>query len=153
MRYSSDTSKLTQLGAKVSAATSPSEASLEIIPFECLHPLGIRLTCPEFTSLCPLTGQPDFAIIVLDYWPHEHLVESKSFKLYMQSFRNHGSFHEAVTAEIGDRIYAETKAKWLRCSAYFLPRGGIPIDVCWQSGAQPAGLYLPPIDIPTFRGR
>lgn len=148
---------LTQLGQIVSAANSPDEAVLETIAFstsmeEDEH-LAVRLTCPEFTSLCPKTNQPDFAIIVVDYVPHSKLIESKSFKLFMQSFRNHGAFHERVAQEIGRRLEDAIEPVWLRVSAYFYPRGGIPIDVFWQTSSMPKHVYVPDANIPTFRGR
>ncbi len=113
----------------------------------------IRFTVPEFTSLCPVTGQPDFAHIVIDYVPAAKIVESKALKLYLGSFRNHAGFHEAVTVGIGQRLVREMAPKWLRIGGYWYPRGGIPIDVFWQSGPVPAGLWLPDQGVPTYRGR
>ena len=95
----------------------------------------VRFTAPEFTSLCPVTGQPDFAHLVIDYVPGQWLLESKSLKLYVASFRNHGAFHEDCTVVIGKRIASEIKPKWLRIGGYWYPRGGIPIDVFWQTGS------------------
>jgi 7-cyano-7-deazaguanine reductase len=112
-----------------------------------------RFVAPEFTSICPVTGQPDFAHLVIDYAPGEWLVESKSLKLYLTSFRNHGAFHEDCTVSIGKRIFEFTEAKWLRISGYWYPRGGIPIDVFWQSGDVPAGLYVPDTGVAPYRGR
>ena len=93
---------LTQLGRKAEIPASPEAAELERVP----NPQAdvdycVRFTAPEFTSLCPLTGQPDFAHLVIDYVPDEWLVESKSLKLYLGSFRNHGAFHEDCTVAIG----------------------------------------------------
>ena len=103
----------------------------------------VRFTAPEFTSLCPVTGQPDFAHLVIDYVPGQWLLESKSLKLYVASFRNHGAFHEDCTVAIGKRISAEIKPKWLRIGGYWYPRGGIPIDVFWQTGKLPKGMWIP----------
>ena len=113
----------------------------------------IRFETEEFTCLCPMTGQPDFAHIVIDYVPGDWLVESKSLKLYLTSFRNHGAFHEDCTVAIGKRLAELLQPKWLRIGGYWYPRGGIPIDVFWQSGPPPAELWLPPQDVPGYRGR
>ena len=113
----------------------------------------VRFTCPEFTSLCPVTGAPDFAHIVSDYVPDENIVESKALKLFLGAFRNHAGFHEDVTVGIGQRLVTEMKPKWLRIGGYWYPRGGIPIDVFWQSGPVPDGLWLPDQGVPTYRGR
>jgi 7-cyano-7-deazaguanine reductase len=96
---------LTQLGTEATLPASPEAAVLETVPN--LHPgtlYLVRFTCPEFTSLCPITGQPDFAHLVIDYVPKDLLVESKSLKLYLGSFRNHGAFHEACTLDIAKRL-------------------------------------------------
>ena len=113
----------------------------------------VRFTVPEFTSICPVTGQPDFAHLVLDYVPDQWLVESKSLKLYLTSFRNHGAFHEDCTVGIGRRLVDELAPRWLRIGGYWYPRGGIPIDVFWQHGDIPKGLWLPDQGVPTYRGR
>jgi 7-cyano-7-deazaguanine reductase len=113
----------------------------------------VRLTCPEFTSLCPLTGQPDFAHIMIDYIPGNWIVESKSFKLLMGSYRNHGAFHEACTMEIAGKLVAVLNPVWLRIGAYWYPRGGIPIDVFWQSSVPPVDVWIPAQDVPHYRGR
>lgn len=113
----------------------------------------VRFTCPEFTSLCPVTGQPDFAHLVIDYVPAARIVESKSLKLFLGSFRNHAGFHEAVTVGIGRRLAAEMAPHWLRIGGFWYPRGGIPIDVFWQTGAPPGGLWLPDPGVPPYRGR
>ncbi len=112
-----------------------------------------RFTAPEFTSLCPVTGQPDFAHLVLDYVPAAWLVESKSLKLYLQSFRQHGAFHESCTLEIALAVQALIKPRWLRMGGYWYPRGGMPIDVFWQSGAPPKDLWLPEQGVEPYRGR
>ena len=112
-----------------------------------------RLAVPEFTSLCPVTGQPDFAHLMIDYVPGDWLLESKSLKLYVASFRNHGAFHEDCTVSIGKRISAEIKPKWLRIGGYWYPRGGIPIDVFWQTGKVPKGTWMPDQGVAPYRGR
>jgi 7-cyano-7-deazaguanine reductase len=145
---------LTQLGREVRGFASPEEAVLERVPNP--HPDALylaRFTVPEFTSLCPVTGQPDFAHLVIDYAPDGWLVESKSLKLYLGSFRNHGAFHEDCTVAIGLRLAAELAPRWLRIGGYWYPRGGIPIDVFWQTGPAPEGLWLPDQGVPPYRGR
>ena len=112
-----------------------------------------RFTAPEFTTLCPITGQPDFAHLVIDYAPAKWLVESKSLKLYLNSFRNHGAFHEDCTVAIGKRIFTLLKPKWLRIGGYWYPRGGMPIDVFWQAGKLPAGVWAPDQGVAPYRGR
>ena len=145
---------LTQLGQPTAPPASPEQAVLERVPNPTpgRHYL-IRFTCPEFTSLCPLTGQPDFAHIVIDYVPGDWIVESKSLKLFMASFRNHGAFHEACTMQIAERLVSLLSPAWLRIGAYWYPRGGIPIDVFWQTGAAPEGVWVPEQGVPTYRGR
>ncbi len=150
----SDYSHLTQLGQSSALPDSPDNAVLETVPNP--HPgtlYLVRFTAPEFTSLCPLTGQPDFAHMVLDYVPEDTLVESKSLKLFLGSFRNHGTFHEACTLNIAKRLVDALEPVWLRIGGYWYPRGGIPIDVFWQTGTPPEGLWLPDQGVPTYRGR
>ena len=145
---------LTQLGRKAELPESPDRAVLETVPNP--HPgtvYLVRFAAPEFTSLCPITGQPDFAHLVIDYVPKERLVESKSLKLFLGSFRNHGAFHEDCTVGIARRLIAELDPVWLRIGGYWYPRGGIPIDVFYQSGPPPEGLWLPDQGVPTYRGR
>jgi 7-cyano-7-deazaguanine reductase len=113
----------------------------------------VRFACPEFTALCPVTGQPDFAHLVIDYAPDAWLLESKSLKLFLASFRNHAGFHETCTLLVGRRIVAAVNPRWLRIGGYWYPRGGIPIDVFWQTGDPPAGLWLPEQGVPPYRGR
>jgi 7-cyano-7-deazaguanine reductase len=113
----------------------------------------VRFSAPEFTSLCPVTGQPDFAHLVIDYVPDATIVESKSLKLFLGSFRNHAAFHENCTVGIGTRLFAEMKPHWLRIGGYWYPRGGIPIDVFWQSGAPPAHVWIPEQGVAGYRGR
>ena len=147
-------SGLNQLGGASAIPASPEEADLERVPNP--HPDTLylaRFTAPEFTSLCPVTGQPDFAHLVIDYAPGQWLVESKSLKLYLTSFRNHGAFHEDCTVAIGKRLADLLEPKWLRIYGYWYPRGGIPIDVFWQSGPVPEGLYVPETGVPSYRGR
>ncbi|MGD9740534.1 MAG: preQ(1) synthase [Bauldia sp.] len=143
-----------QLGRPAVIPASPEEAQLDRVSNP--HPdqnYVARFTCPEFTSLCPVTGQPDFGILVIDYVPGEWLLESKSLKLYLAAFRNHGAFHEDCTVGIGRRIAELLEPRWLRIGGYWNPRGGIPIDVFWQTGAVPEGLWLPDQGVPTYRGR
>ena len=149
-----DETQLTQLGRAVAAPTSPDEAVLERVPNTQVGALYLaRFTVPEFTSLCPVTGQPDFARLVIDYAPDQWLIESKSLKLYLGSFRNHGAFHEDCTIGIGKRIVATAAPRWLRIGGYWYPRGGIPIDVFWQTGPAPEGLWLPDQGVAPYRGR
>jgi len=149
-----DTSKLTQLGRPVEGAASPDEAVLERVPNPRRDALYLaRFTAPEFTSLCPVTGQPDFATLVIDYAPDEWVIESKSFKLFLQSFRNHGAFHEDCTVYVGQRIVERAVPRWLRIAGYWYPRGGIPIDVFWQTGPAPDGLWVPDTGVSPYRGR
>ncbi len=148
------TDSLSQLGAQTAAPTNPEEAVLERVPNPHADTLYVaRFTAPEFTSLCPVTGQPDFAHIVIDYVPGDWLVESKSLKMYLTSFRNHGAFHEDCTVAIGKRLADLLQPKWLRIGGYWYPRGGIPIDVFWQTGAALEGVWLPDQGVATYRGR
>ena len=145
---------LTQLGSETEIPASPEDAVLETVPNP--HPETlylVRFTCPEFTSLCPVTGQPDFAHLVIDYAPDETLIESKSLKLFLTSFRNHGAFHEGCTVEIAQRILDAAEPLWLRIGGYWYPRGGIPIDIFYQSDPPPDGLWLPDQGVPPYRGR
>ena len=144
-----------QLGRPVPIPASPEKATLDRVPNP--HPdtnFVARFIAPEFTMLCPVTGQPDFALIVIDYVPGRWLLESKSLKLYLASWRNIGGFHEDCTVAIGKRLAALLKPKFLRIGGYWYPRGGIPIDVYWQTGRPPKGVWLPPDQgIPPYRGR
>ncbi len=145
---------LEMLGKQVETATSPENAVLERVsnPHEGTNYVA-RFTAPEFTSLCPVTGQPDFAHIVIDYVPGKYLVESKSLKLFLTSFRNHGAFHEDCTIYIAKRLVELLEPVWLRIGGYWYPRGGIPIDVFWQTGEVPKGVWLPEQGVGTYRGR
>ncbi len=104
-----------------------------------------RFTCPEFTSICPVTSQPDFAKIIIDYVADTKMVESKSLKLYLGSYRNHGAFHEDCTIKIAKDITKTIKPKWLRITALWYPRGGIPIDVFYEYGKIPKDVNAPEI--------
>jgi 7-cyano-7-deazaguanine reductase len=146
--------KLKQLGHETPVPASPAEALLETVPNP--HPGTLylaRFTQPEFTSLCPVTGQPDFAHLVIDYVPRAKLVESKSLKLYLNSFRNEASFHEDCTVGIGKRLVKELAPRWFRIAGYWYPRGGMPIDVFWQTAAPPKALWLPDTGVASYRGR
>lgn len=113
----------------------------------------VRFSCPEFTSICPITGQPDFAHLVIDYVPNKSIIESKSLKLYLFSFRNHGAFHEDCTIKIAKDIISCIKPKWLRIGGYWYPRGGIPIDIFFQSGTPPKDLFIPKQGISNYKAR
>lgn len=144
----------THLGQTSTLPSSPDEAELDYPP----NPRPgadymVRFVAPEFTSLCPVTGQPDFAHLVIDYVPGETIVESKSLKLFLGSFRNHAAFHEDCTVGIGQRLFEEMRPKWLRIGGYWYPRGGIPIDVFWQSGPAPLNVWIPDQGVPGYRGR
>jgi 7-cyano-7-deazaguanine reductase len=150
----SDGPGLTQLGHHTAIPADPDAAVLETVPNP--HPgtlYLVRFAAPEFTSLCPITGQPDFAHMVIDYVPEAALVESKSLKLFLASFRNHGAFHEDCTIAIAKRLVDACAPKWLRIGGYWYPRGGIPIDVFWQTGEPPAGLWIPDQGVAGYRGR
>ena len=143
-----------QLGHQVEIPASPEAAKLDRVPNP--HPKDdylVRFAAPEFTSLCPITGQPDFAHLVIDYVPGKWLVESKALKLYLSSFRNHGAFHEDCTVGIGKRLVKEIQPRWLRIGGYWYPRGGIPIDVFWQTGKLPPNLWVPDQGVAPYRGR
>lgn len=142
------------LGKLTTVPASPRQAVLDRVPNP--HPdtdYVARFTAPEFTTLCPITGQPDFAHLVIDYVPRGWLVESKSLKFYLASFRNHGAFHEGCTVEIGKTLAGLLKPKFLRIGGYWYPRGGIPIDVFWQMGKVPAGVWIPDQGVTPYRGR
>jgi 7-cyano-7-deazaguanine reductase len=143
-----------QLGTPTRIPASPEEARLDRVPNP--HPdthYVARFTVAEFTTLCPITGQPDFAHLVIDYVPEKWLVESKSFKLYLASFRNHGAFHEDCTIAIGKKVKTLLNPVWLRIGGYWYPRGGIPIDVFWQTGKLPDGVWIPDQGVAPYRGR
>ena len=142
------------LGQTSALPASPEAAVLDYVP----NPRAgarylVRFAAPEFTSLCPITGQPDFAHLVIDYVPGAKIVESKALKLFLGSFRNHGAFHEDCTIAIGKRLVAAIRPKWLRIGGYWYPRGGIPIDVFWQTGRLPKGVWVPDQGVASYRGR
>ena len=145
---------LTQLGGGGELPGSPDNAVLETVP----NPQAgtdylVRFTAPEFTSLCPVTGQPDFAHFVIDYVPDNLIVESKSLKIFLGSFRNHAAFHEDCTIGIAKRLIDAMAPTWLRIGGYWYPRGGVPIDVFYQTGNAPAGVWVPDQDVAGYRGR
>ena len=145
---------VSQLGTQTALPQSPEEALLERV--ENPHPnvdYVIRFTAPEFTSLCPVTGQPDFAHLVIDYIPRQWMVESKALKLYLHSFRNHGAFHEDCTVGIAKKLVDLLDPIWLRIGGYWYPRGSIPIDVFYQTGPVPEGVWLPEQGVQPYRGR
>lgn len=145
---------LTQLGQPTGQPADPDSAPLESVPNPDRDtPYLVRFTCPEFTSLCPMTGQPDFAHLVIDVVPDALLVESKSLKLFLAAFRNHGGFHEACTTLVARRIVAAIAPRWLRIGGYWYPRGGIPIDIFWQTGPPPEAVWIPDQGVPPYRGR
>ncbi len=145
---------LTQLGKAAAIPASPEEARLERVanPHPDVDYLA-RFAAPEFTSICPVTGQPDFAHLVIDYVPDAWIVESKSLKLYLSAFRNHGAFHEDCTVAVAKRLVELLAPKWLRIGGYWYPRGGIPIDVFWQTGEPPEGVWIPDQGVAPYRGR
>lgn len=149
-----DLSQITTLGQASEIPASPEAARLDPVPNpQAGETYLARFTCPEFTSLCPVTGQPDFAHLVIDYVPGDWLVESKSLKMFLSSFRNHGAFHEDCTLSVAKRIREAIAPRWIRIAGYWYPRGGIPIDVFWQSGPPPEGLWLPDPGVAPYRGR
>ena len=120
--------ELTLLGAKADIPTTYDPSVLE--SFENAHPdrdYLVTLRCPEFTTLCPITGQPDFATLLINYVPHVRMVESKSLKLYLFGFRNHGDFHEDVTNIIMNDLVELMQPKYIEVKGLFTPRGGIAI--------------------------
>jgi 7-cyano-7-deazaguanine reductase len=143
-----------QLGRKVPIPASPKQAVLDAVANP--HPRDdyvVRFTAPEFTTLCPITGQPDFAHFVIDYCPAKSLIESKSLKLFLSSFRNVAAFHEDCTMTIGKRVAVAIRPKYLRIAGFWYPRGGMPIDVFWQTGRVPRAVWLPDIEVEPYRGR
>lgn len=145
---------LTQLGQRAELPASPDQAVLErVANSQADVDFCVRFTAPEFTSLCPMTGQPDFAHLVIDYVPDAWLVESKSLKLFLGAFRNHGAFHEDCTVMIARRLVGLLAPRWLRIGGYWYPRGGMPIDVFFQTGPQPASVWIPDQGVAPYRGR
>lgn len=132
---------LTHLGKQSPIETDPDKVVLDKVPNPDPRLNYVaRFTVPEFTSLCPMTGQPDFATLVIDYVPEYYLLESKSLKLYTFAFRNRGDFHEKCTVDIGKRIFDTIKPQWFRIAGFWNGRGGINIDVVWEAGELPAGV-------------
>ena len=121
---------LTKLGGKQTVySTDYDPGVLEV--FSNKHPDNdyfVKFNCPEFTSLCPITGQPDFGSVIISYVPDEKLVESKSLKLYLFSFRQHGDFHEDVVNTIMKDLIRVMDPKYIEVWGKFLPRGGLTID-------------------------
>ena len=148
-----DHDNLRLLGIKATLPKSPKEAILEKVdnPHLTSNYL-IRFSCPEFTTLCPVTGQPDFAYLIIDYIPDAFIIESKSLKLFLSSFRNQQGFSEEVTVNIAKRLEEEVDPRWLRIGGYWYPRGGIPIDVFYQRGKIPEGSWIPDQKIEPYRG-
>ena len=143
-----------QLGRPVPIPASPKEAVLDAVANPHVgEDYVVRFTAPEFTTLCPITGQPDFAHFVIDYCPAKNLLESKSLKLYLASYRNMAAFHEDCTVAIAKRVVLVIKPKYLRIAGFWYPRGGIPIDVFWQTGRLPKNVWLPDIEVEPYRGR
>ena len=143
-----------QLGRPAAIPATPDEAVLDRVRNPHTDTTYLtRFTFPEFTVMCPVTGQPDFATLVIDYVPRAWLVESKSLKLYLNSFRNHGAFHEACTVAIGKKLVRLLQPRWLRIGGYFHPRGGMPIDVFWQTGKLPKNVWVPDQGVAPYRGR
>ena len=150
----SKSNQLEALGGNSDIPTKPDKNVLEKVSNPKIGVnYSVRLTCPEFTSICPVTSQPDFAYLIIDYVPDKFIVESKSFKLYLLGYRNHGAFHEDCTITIAQDIANLLKPLWLRIGGYWYPRGGIPIDIFWQTNQQPKNLYIPTMEIPLYRGR
>ena len=133
--------ELTLLGRKTEYKQEYSPEVLE--SFNNKHPENdywVRFNCPEFTSLCPITGQPDFATIQIDYIPNIKMVESKSLKLYLFSFRNHGAFHEDCVNIIMKDLIKLMAPKYIEITGFFTPRGGISIHPYCNYG-QPGTEY------------
>ena len=142
------------LGKKTLIPDKPSRKLLEKVKNPKINTkYCIRLSCPEFTSICPITSQPDFAKIIIDYIPNKHIVESKSFKFYLLGYRNHGSFHEDCSITIAQDLEYILKPKWLRIAAFWFPRGGIPIDIFWQTCKKPENILIPEINFRDYTGR
>ena len=145
--------ELKQLGKVVDIPARPEDALLDTFPNQTpTLDYVIRLTAPELTTLCPITGQPDFATLLIDYVPGEKLVESKSFKLFLESFRNFGIFNEDCTTYIHGRLKEALQPKYLKVTGLWSARGGITIDVVIESGSLPANCVALPLDRVAYRG-
>ena len=152
MKYKKE--KFKYLGKQNDLLSNPSNSILEKHPNPHLDTkYSIRFTCPEFTSICPVTSQPDFAKLIIDYIPNKFIVESKSLKLYLTGYRNHGAFHEDCTISIGKDLNNLLKPNWLRIAGIWYPRGGIPIDIFWQTKNIPKGCLVPELNFSPYRGR
>ena len=146
--------KLKHLGRPSRIPAAPDAATLDRVANPHADTRYVaRFTAPEFTVLCPITGQPDFALLIIDYAPRKWLLESKSLKLYLASFRNHGGFHEECTVGIGKALNKLLAPYWLRIAGFWYPRGGMPIDVFWQYGRQPKDVWVPDQGVPPYRAR
>ena len=146
--------KLNELGKKSKILGDPKKVILDTVenPNKKLKYV-VRLSSPEFTSICPLTSQPDFGNIIIDYIPSKLIVESKSFKLFLHSFRNHGAFHEECTLMIANKVINAVSPAWLRIGGFWNPRGGIPIDIFYQTGKKPNDIWLEDYQIRNYKGR
>ena len=152
MKYKKE--KFKYLGKQNNLLSHPDNSILEKHPNPHLDTkYCIRFTCPEFTSICPVTSQPDFAKIIIDYIPNKFIVESKSLKLYLTGYRNHGAFHEDCTISIAKDLDYLIKPNWLRIAGIWYPRGGIPIDIFWQTKNIPKGCLVPELNFSPYRGR
>lgn len=145
---------ITQLGNKVEQPSSPEQAIIECIPVKLdeIKNSAIQYDCPEVSSLCPVTGQPDFAQVYITIVPDAYLPESKSLKLFLTSFRNHGGFHEPTTVYIGTRLYEVCLPKFIRVNAIWNARGGIAINVHWQKGDS-GSIVIPEFSFEHYKGR
>jgi 7-cyano-7-deazaguanine reductase len=149
------TDNLTHLGKQSPIERDPNNVILDRIvnPSPALL-YSCRFTAPEFTSLCPKTGQPDFATMVIDYVPNKFLLESKSLKLLLFAYRDRGDFHEKCTTEIGERIYNTIEPHWFRIAGFWNARGGISIDVVWEAGNLPNGVRALDVNaVPAYKSR
>ena len=149
-----NTKKPRYLGSKSNVKNSPDSFILDCVNNPHLdHDYSIRFIAPEFTSICPITSQPDFGKIIIDYVPNKLLMESKSFKLFLFSFRDYGGFHEDCTIKISKKIIKYVKPKWIRVASFWNPRGGIPIDIISQTGKKPANVIVSELKIPIYDNR
>lgn len=148
------TNELTQLGQKTPLPEHPDKAVLERITIKniAIRKSVVRFNCPEFSSLCPVTGAPDYAHFTIDYIPINFLVESKSLKLFLGSFRSNGGFHEDITATIATRFQKACDPKWIRVVGIWFPRGGISIDTFWEDG-DCENIRIPKVFVPPHVGR
>ena len=113
----------------------------------------VELESDELVAVCPITGQADMYVATIEFEPDRLCLESKSLKLYLASFRNHGAFHEDVTISIAKRVVELIEPRWLRIGGYWYPRGGMPIDVFWQAGRLPKGVWVPDQGVASHRAR